>query len=42
MSNRRIWFERHFELGLPIEAFTDVLERVRGTQSRLEERVRGI
>lgn len=41
MSDRRIWFDRRFELGLPIEAFPDVLERVRGTPARLEERVRG-
>lgn len=37
---RRRWFERSFELGLPAEAFTDILERVRGTPARLEERVR--
>jgi uncharacterized damage-inducible protein DinB len=36
---RRIWFERGFELGLPIEAFPEVLERIRGTPLRLEERV---
>ena len=36
---RRTWFERKFELGLPVEAFPDVLERVRGTPARLEDRV---
>jgi uncharacterized damage-inducible protein DinB len=36
---RRIWFERRFELGLPLDAFPDVLERVRGTPARLEERI---
>ena len=39
MTNRRIWFDRRFELGLPLVAFPDVLERVRGTPARLEERV---
>ena len=36
---RRIWFERKFELGLPPDAFADVLERIRGTPARLEERI---
>ena len=40
--SRRRWFDRRFELGLPREAFPDVLERVRGTPARLEERVRGL
>ena len=39
---RRVWFERHFELGLPLDAFPDVLERVRGTPARIEERLRGL
>jgi len=42
MSGRRVWFERRFELGLPVEAFPDVVERVRGTPVRLEERVQGL
>lgn len=37
--NRRIWFQRQFELGLPKEAFPDILERIRGTPARLEERL---
>jgi uncharacterized damage-inducible protein DinB len=37
---RRRWFERTFEVGLPVAAFPDILERVRGTPARLEERVR--
>ena len=40
--DRRIWFDRRFELGLPPEAFSDVLERVRGTPARIEERVRDL
>ena len=39
MTDRRIWFDRSFELGLPLGAFPDVLERVRGTPARLEDRV---
>ena len=42
MPKRRVWFERRFELGFPVEAFPDVVERVRGTPARLEERVRGL
>ena len=38
MPTRR-WFDRQFDLGLPPEAFRDILERVRGTPARLEERV---
>lgn len=41
MSRRR-WFDRRFELGLPPEALPDVIERVRGTPLRLEERVRSV
>ncbi len=36
---QRIWFERTFDLGIPAEAFPEVLERMRGTPARLEERV---
>jgi uncharacterized damage-inducible protein DinB len=39
---RRIWFERRFELGLPAEAFPEILERLRGTPARLEERTAGL
>lgn len=37
---RRVWFERVFELGVPSESFPELLERLRGTPARLEERVR--
>lgn len=36
---QRLWFERRFELGLPVEAFPEILERIRGTPLRVEERV---
>src|SRR5690242_537932 len=39
---RRVWFERKFALGLPADSFPDLIERIRGTPARLEERVRGI
>ncbi len=39
---RRIWFERTFDHGLPPEAFPDILERLRGTPERLEERLQGV
>ena len=42
MPDRRRWFDRRFELGTPLDAFPDVVERVRGTPVRLEERVSGL
>jgi uncharacterized damage-inducible protein DinB len=36
---RRVWFDRKFTLGLPPEALPDIVERLRGTPLRLEERV---
>ncbi len=38
--NRTPWLERHFEAGLPPEMFPNVLERLRGTPARVEERLR--
>jgi len=40
--SRRVWVDRKFEMGLPVEAFHDVVERVRGTPARIEDRVRGL
>jgi len=34
------WFQRSFDFSLPIERFPSLLERLRGTPARLEERVR--
>lgn len=42
MTTRRRWFDRQFELGIPVEAFPDLIERLRGTPARVEERVRGL
>ena len=39
-ATRRIWFERAFPVGMPLDAFPDVIERLRGTPLRLEERLR--
>lgn len=39
---RRIWFDRSFELGVPIEAMPEIVERLRGTPLRLEERVASV
>jgi uncharacterized damage-inducible protein DinB len=34
------WFERKFSFDLPVEAFPVVLERLRGTPARIEEKVK--
>jgi uncharacterized damage-inducible protein DinB len=40
MKNERvIWFERQFTLDLPLWMYPNVLERVRGTPARLEDRL---
>jgi uncharacterized damage-inducible protein DinB len=36
------WFERRFEFDLPNSLFPNLVERVRGTPARVEERVRGV
>jgi uncharacterized damage-inducible protein DinB len=40
MSTLQPWFERKFSFDLPIERFPTILERLRGTPARVEERVR--
>ena len=42
MIKRMFWFERKFETDLPAHLFPGVIERLRGTPARLEERVRGL
>jgi uncharacterized damage-inducible protein DinB len=39
---QRIWLAREFELGCARDAFPEVVERVRGTPARLEERLSGV
>ncbi len=36
------WFDRHFTFNLPEELFPDVVERLRGTPARIEEKVRDL
>ena len=40
MTAPRRWFDRQFELGLPPEAIPEIIERLRGTPTRLKERLR--
>jgi uncharacterized damage-inducible protein DinB len=41
MSPER-WFERSFDFTLPVARFPSLVERLRGTPARLEERTRGL
>src|SRR5262245_8909500 len=36
------WIERKFQFDYPVTKWPDLLERVRGTPARLEERLRGL
>ena len=36
------WFDRHFTFNLPEELFPDIVERLRGTPARIEDKVRGL
>jgi uncharacterized damage-inducible protein DinB len=36
------WMDRNFEFTTPVEQFPTVLERLRGTPARVEEKVRGL
>ena len=36
------WFEREFTFDVPIQLFPEMVERLRGTPSRLEEKVAGL
>jgi len=40
MVTRTPWLERQFDTVLPLEAFPNLLERLRGTPARLEDRLR--
>lgn len=39
MVERRAWFERRFAFDLPVWMYPNVLERLRGTPARLEDRL---
>jgi hypothetical protein len=42
MVERIAWFERRFSFDLPVWMFPNILERLRGTPARLEERTRSL
>jgi len=42
MSPLQPWFERQFTFDLPLSRFPNVLERLRGSPARVEERVRSL
>jgi len=42
MVKRTPWLERQFDTVLPLEAFPNLLERLRGTPARVEDRLRGV
>ncbi len=42
MIARTPWLERRFETGIPLEMFANLLERLRGTPARVEDRIRTI
>lgn len=39
---REKWFERSFDFNVPVDRFPSLLERLRGTPARLEERLRSL
>lgn len=39
MHKKDRWFDRKFHFDLPIETFPNIVERLRGTPARMEERV---
>jgi len=36
------WFDRKFDLSFPAELYPEMIERLRGTPARLEDRVKGL
>ncbi len=36
------WFERKFDFDFPVEKYADILERLRGTPARVEERIKSL
>jgi uncharacterized damage-inducible protein DinB len=39
---RRQWFERKFDFSFPVELYPEIMERLRGTPARIEERVKDL
>lgn len=42
MSKHLKWTERSFQFAFPVEVFPEMIERLRGTPARLEDRVKSI
>src|SRR5207247_4976399 len=42
MIRKQPWFERQFPTGLPVDLFPVVVERLRGTPARLEDRLNSL
>ncbi|MCC6242893.1 MAG: DinB family protein [Gemmatimonadaceae bacterium] len=42
MQSRELWFNRSFDFTLPISRLPNIIERLRGTPSRLAERTRNL
>lgn len=42
MTERIKWIDRRFDFSFPVEAHPEILERLRGTPARLEERTRAL
>ena len=39
---RPLWFDRKFDFSFPVELYAEIIERLRGTPARIEERVRDV
>ena len=42
MSKHLKWTDRSFQFTFPVEVYPEMIERVRGTPARLEDRVQSI
>ena len=42
MSEKLKWGDRTFQFTFPVEVYTEMIERLRGTPARLEDRVRSV
>jgi uncharacterized damage-inducible protein DinB len=42
MPEKTPWIERRFTFDMPLAMFPNVIERLRGTPARMEERIRGV
>lgn len=42
MSAKLPWFEREFAGGVPVDKYPDIVERLRGTPARVEDKIRSV